>query len=77
MIAETKSKSILDLGCGEGSFLKQVTKLGRIEKLVGIDINPTRLGNAKLTFGEEFDDKFNAKMRRKADLDIEVNYTYL
>ena len=27
IIEETNSKSVLDLGCGEGSFLKEVTKL--------------------------------------------------
>ena len=27
LIDETNSKSVLDLGCGEGSFLKEVTKL--------------------------------------------------
>ena len=44
----------------------------RVEKIVGIDINPTRLGNAKLAFNKDFDHKFNSKMRRKTDLEIEV-----
>ena len=44
----------------------------RVEKIVGIDINPTRLGNAKLAFNKDFDNKFNTKMRRKTDLEVEV-----
>ena len=48
----------------------------RVEKIVGIDINPTRLGNAKLAFNKDFDNKFNTKMRRKTDLEVEViNFT--
>ena len=30
LIDETNSKSVLDLGCGEGSFLKEVTKLNSL-----------------------------------------------
>ena len=48
----------------------------RVEKIVGIDINPTRLGNAKLAFNKDFDQKFNSKMRRKTDLEIEVRFTW-
>ena len=47
----------------------------RVEKIVGIDINPTRLGNAKLAFNKDFDNKFNTKMRRKTDLEVEVTFT--
>ena len=46
----------------------------RVEKIVGIDINPTRLGNAKLAFNKDFDNKFNTKMRRKTDLEVEVKF---
>lgn len=72
IIEETNSKSVLDLGCGEGTFIKEVTKLNRVEKIVGIDINPTRLGNAKLAFNKDFDNNFNTKIRRKTDLEIEL-----
>ena len=49
----------------------------RVEKIVGIDINPTRLGNAKLAFNKDFDNKFNTKMRRKTDLEVEVIHSLL
>ena len=36
-------KSILDVGCGEGTFLNMLTRLGRASTIVGLDVSETAL----------------------------------
>jgi SAM-dependent methyltransferase len=36
-------KSILDVGCGEGTFLNMLTSLGRASMIVGLDVSETAL----------------------------------
>jgi hypothetical protein len=46
--------------------------LNNITKLVGVDVNPTRINSAKHMFDTEFDVRVNRHIRRKADLTIEL-----
>ena len=72
IVRQTNSKRILDLGCGEGKLLKELSCLNNITKLVGVDVNPTRINSAKHMFDPEFDVRVNRHIRRKADLAVEV-----
>ena len=56
------AKNVLDLGCGRGGLMSTMSKLGRFERLIGIDINPYKewreLENEKLHFQVVKEDKF-------------------
>ena len=72
LIQEYNAKSVIDIGCGDCSFLKEVTKLNKIGRLVGVDLNPAGLARGAATFTSEFDDEQNSGVRRKIDLEVEV-----
>ena len=72
IVRKTDSKKILDIGCGEGKLLKELSCLNSITNLIGVDINPTRINSAKHMFDDDFDETYNRHIRRKEDLTIEV-----
>jgi SAM-dependent methyltransferase len=47
------AKSILDIGCGDGSLLILLRELSSIEKFYGLDISGTLLKKARYRWGEE------------------------
>jgi SAM-dependent methyltransferase len=57
------AKNVLDLGCGRGGLMSTMSKLGRFEKLTGIDINSYEewkgLESSELHFEVVKEDKFN------------------
>lgn len=56
---ELEGKSILDVGCGDGSFLKETANLCKYKKLVGIDIStavlPKDVNNIEFINGDIID----------------------
>ena len=72
VIKTANARSIIDLGCGDCSFMKEVSSLNNIERLIGVDLHPPTLAKGIGMFTDDFDQATNAKVRRKVDLDIEV-----
>jgi len=72
VIKTENARSIIDLGCGDCSFMKEVSSLNNIEHLIGVDLHPPTLAKGIGTFTDDFDQATNAKVRRKVDLDIEI-----
>ena len=72
LIQQYNARSVIDIGCGDCSFLKEVTKLNKISRLVGVDLNPTGLARGAGTFHAKFDSEQNSGVRRKIDLEVEV-----
>ena len=56
--------------------MKEVTKLNKISRLVGVDLNPTGLARGAGTFHSKFDFEQNSGVRRKIDLEVEVIFVY-
>ena len=46
--------SVLDLGCGNGHFLREISKRGYKQPLLGVDFSLPLLRNAESTLGVEF-----------------------
>ena len=63
------AKTILDVGCGNGSFLKQVSKTRRTIKLYGSDESSSYLRIAKKNVDADFilDDIISTKIKKKFD----------
>jgi len=72
VIKTANARSIIDLGCGDCSFMKEVSSLNNIEHLIGVDLHPPTLAKGIGMFTDDFDQATNAKVRRKVDLDIEI-----
>lgn len=53
-IEESRPRSVLDLGCGEGNLLRDLLKLRYIDRIVGVDVSPRALEKAqrRLRLGE-------------------------
>ena len=47
VIEEFQPQSVLDLGCGEGSLLRELLKLRQIDKIVGLDVSNRALEMAE------------------------------
>jgi len=45
-----KSERILDLGCGDGEFIKEILKKYSRKKITGVDISPSRIARLKQEF---------------------------
>lgn len=46
-VIETKAKSVLDLGCGEGKLIRMMLKQKQFEKILGVDVSYRELLKAK------------------------------
>ena len=46
-LIKNKNKSIFDLGCGNGSFLKDLNKSKKFKRIVGIDISHNMISESK------------------------------
>ena len=75
LIRKYNATSIIDLGCGDCSFMKEVTQINNINRLIGIDLHPTSLAKGIGTFNKSFDHQHNSKVRRKVNLEVEVRIT--
>ena len=74
MIKTRNARSIIDLGCGDCSFMKEVSGINNIERLIGVDLHPPTLAKGIGTFNDDFDQAVNAKIRRKVDLEVEAGF---
>jgi len=46
-LIKNKNKSIFDLGCGNGSFLKDLNKSKKFKRIVGLDISHNMISESK------------------------------
>ena len=50
-IAATGARSVLDLGCGDGELLARLATVEHVERLVGIDVSPGAVREARALLG--------------------------
>ena len=73
-VMETEPKSIVDLGCAECKFVKEIATWSKAKRIIGVDFDPNVLDNSRRVFNSKFDSNYNQGFRREEDALLQVLY---
>ena len=76
-VMETEPKSIVDLGCAECKFVKEIATWSNAKRIIGVDFDPKVLDDSRRVFNSKFDSNYNQGFRRKEDTLLQVLLTII
>jgi len=75
-IKERNARTIIDVGCAEGQFVKELAMMD-LRRVIGIDLDEVVIENGSSYFKPNFDEYYNPYSMRAEPVLIEVKLDFL